>query len=115
MKTTPMRRRAAPLFAALAIGLLVFWMMSTPESRPAAKPAVPALTSGSNPPPSAQPPETALLAEARQLRVDPNAMGNTSCTTNLHPSGVLRFVGMEPGWSLGKINQDAGLVEGVRK
>ncbi|HWB01717.1 MAG TPA: M4 family metallopeptidase [Verrucomicrobiales bacterium] len=116
MKNTSLIRRAAPFLAALALGLTVFWLTRPRANGPSAEARVIAQASNFTPPPAgAQPPVTALLAQARQFRVDPNAAGNTPWTTNLHPSGVLRFVGMEPGWSLGTIDRKAGPGEGARK
>lgn len=66
------------------------------------------------PPLEAQPAVTSLLTQVRQLRADPAATPGTAWMLQLHPSGVLRSIGMEPGWSLGTIRNDLPVPSAVR-
>jgi bacillolysin len=114
MNVTCIIRRAAPLLAALCVGLLVLLMLR-PASSPGPSPAALTAAASDLPPVNAQPTVIALLAKARKLRAYLNAAASTSSTTNLHPSGLLRFVGMEPGWSLGTIRRDMPVTSGARQ
>ncbi len=106
----------------LAAGLTVWWQRHATTAIVAKAPVPsPASTPSNTPPPATSRPDVQprsyspyqpQVAVADLLRgvtpINPAVVpaGSPIASQNLEPTGILRFVGMEPGWRLGRIRAD---------
>src|SRR5689334_10625201 len=102
-------------FLLVTIVALSIWMKQPPPALLPATPGAGPLQKTGTLPDFAQPAVAGLVAEVHRVRIDPAAKPDQTFTTGFHPSGVLRYIGMEPGWSLGTLPQGQPVTGAVRE